>query len=51
MDMTDEAARTLGEDLASVMRRNLVRYANEGWYQAIDPADVTATVMAHRLRR
>ena len=45
MDMIDEAARTLGEDLASVMRRNLAGYVDEGWHRAIDPADVTATVM------
>lgn len=44
MDMTDQAARTLGENVASVMRRSLAVYADEGWLRTIDPADVTATV-------
>ena len=45
MDLIDEAARALGEDIASVMRRNLARYVNEGRHRSVGPADVTATVM------
>jgi hypothetical protein len=45
MDLIDEAARTLGEDLAPVMRRNLAVYTDEGWHRTIDPAIVTATVL------
>jgi hypothetical protein len=45
MDLIDEAARTLGEDLASIMRRNLAVYVDEGWHRTVGPADVTAAVM------
>lgn len=45
MDLIDEAARMLGEDVASVMRRSLAVYTDEGWHQGIDPAVVTAAVM------
>jgi len=45
MDVIDEAARTMGEYIASIMRRNLAVYVDEGWHLVIDPADVTATVM------
>ncbi len=45
VDLIDEAARTLGESVASVLRRNLAVYTDEGWHRTIDPADVTATVM------
>lgn len=45
MDLIDEAARTLGEKVASVMRRALAVYVDEGWHRTIDPSDVTATVM------
>lgn len=45
MDLMDEAARTLGENVASVLRRSLAVYVDEGWHRTIDPADVSATVM------
>jgi hypothetical protein len=45
MDVIDEAAQTLGEHVASIMRRNLAVYVDEGWHLMIDPADVTATVI------
>jgi hypothetical protein len=45
VDVIDEAARTLGEHIASIMRRNLAAYVDEGWHLTIDPADVTATVL------
>ncbi|MGH3164504.1 MAG: hypothetical protein ACRDN0_01250 [Trebonia sp.] len=45
MDLIDEAVRTLGEEVASIMRRNLAVYTDEGWHLTIDPAVVTATVM------
>jgi hypothetical protein len=44
MDLIDEAAQTLGEGVATVLRRNLAVYVDEGWHRTIDPADVTATV-------
>jgi hypothetical protein len=45
MDLVDEAARTLGEGTASLLRRNLAVYVDEGRLAAIDPVDVSATVM------
>ncbi|HSZ42006.1 MAG TPA: hypothetical protein VK817_18775 [Trebonia sp.] len=45
MDLIDEAARALGQDVASLLRRNLAVYADEGWHRGIDPAIVTATVL------
>jgi hypothetical protein len=44
MNLIDDAARTLGESMASLLRRNLAVYVEEGWHKTISPADVTATV-------